>query len=109
MEKLGKWADEWLVSINKKKTEATIFSLSPKKETVNLTINGETIPQQETPTYLGVKLDKKTYLGTPYCQYGIKSYKENGNNEKAIWNKMGSKFQNSEAGLFRNSATSVSV
>ena len=59
MEKLGKWADEWLVSINKKKTEATIFSLSPKKETVNLTINGETIPQQETPTYLGVKLDKR--------------------------------------------------
>ena len=59
MEKLGKWAEEWLVTINKKKTEATIFSLSPKTETVKLTINGEQIPQQDTPTYLGVKLDKR--------------------------------------------------
>ena len=59
LEKLGKWAQEWLVTINKKKTEATIFSLSPKKETVNLTMNGEEIPQQDTPTYLGVKLDKR--------------------------------------------------
>ena len=59
MEKIGKWADEWLVTINKKKTEATVFSLSPKKEEVNLKINGESIPQQDTPTYLGVKLDKR--------------------------------------------------
>ena len=34
-------------------------SLSPNKETVNLKINQEQIPQQETPTYLGVKLDRR--------------------------------------------------
>ena len=33
-------------------------SLSPNKETVNLKINQEQNPKQETPTYLGVKLDR---------------------------------------------------
>ena len=59
MDRIANWADEWLVTINRKKTEATIFSLSPNKETVNLKIHGEIIPQQETPTYLGVKLDRR--------------------------------------------------
>ncbi|XP_076442697.1 uncharacterized protein LOC143281377 [Babylonia areolata] len=40
------------------KTEA-IFSLSRKKETFTLQNEGESIPQQNTPTYLGVKLDRR--------------------------------------------------
>ena len=53
------WAKEWLVMINRTKTEATCFSLSPKREEFILQINGQEIHQQDTPTYLGVKLDRK--------------------------------------------------
>ena len=53
------WAKEWLVMINRTKTEATCFSLSPKREEFTLQINGQEIHQQDTPTYLGVKLDRK--------------------------------------------------
>ena len=45
--------------INRTKTEATCFSLSPKREEFILQINGQEIHQQDTPTYLGVKLDRK--------------------------------------------------
>ena len=57
--KISSWADTWMVTINKTKTESTMFSLSPKKETYSLKIENEELPQQETPTYLGVKLDRK--------------------------------------------------
>ena len=62
---ISSWADKWMVTINRTKTEATIFSLSPKKETLCLKIDNEELPQQETPTYLGVKLDRKL-TWTPY-------------------------------------------
>ena len=44
------WAKEWLVIINRTKTEATYFSLSPKREEFILQINGQEIHQQDTPT-----------------------------------------------------------
>ena len=44
---------------NRTKTEATCFSLSPKREDFVLQIRGQEIHQQDTPTYLGVKLDRK--------------------------------------------------
>ena len=50
------WAKEWLVLINRTKTEATCFSLSPKREEFILQINGQEIHQQDTPR---VKLDRK--------------------------------------------------
>ena len=56
---IASWAEEWIVTINKRKTETSIFSLSPNKETVKLSIKGENLPIQETPTYLGVKLDRR--------------------------------------------------
>nr|KAG5690263.1 hypothetical protein BaRGS_018615 [Batillaria attramentaria] len=55
----SKWATDWCVTINSQKTVATCFSLSNTKETLRLTINNQQIPQQDTPTYLGTKLDKK--------------------------------------------------
>ena len=59
MNLISEWAKEWLVMINRTKTEATCFSLSPKREEFILKINGQEIHQQDTPTYLGVKLDRK--------------------------------------------------
>ena len=53
------WVDKWMVSINRTKTEATCFSLAPKKEAFTPQTKGQAIPQQENPTYLGVKLDKR--------------------------------------------------
>ena len=58
MNLISDWAKEWLVMINRTKTEATCFSLSPKREEFILQINGQKIHQQDT-TYLGVKLDRK--------------------------------------------------
>ena len=56
---ISNWAREWLVTINRTKTEATCFSLSPKREVFTLSVNNQEIPQQDNPTYLGVKLDRK--------------------------------------------------
>ena len=58
LNKIGKWAADWCVTINSSKTVATYFSLSTHKETLHLTINNQKIPQENTPTYLGIKLDK---------------------------------------------------
>ena len=59
MNHISDWAKEWLVMINRMKTEATCFSLSPKREEFIPQINGQEIHQQDTPTYLGVTLDGK--------------------------------------------------
>ena len=54
-----KWATDWRVTINSPKTEATCCSLSNTKETYKLTVTHQCLPREETPTYLGVKLDRK--------------------------------------------------
>ena len=58
LNKISQWAREWLVIINKTKTEATCFSLSTVKEKFSLKLEGTEVPQQNTPTYLGVTLDR---------------------------------------------------
>ena len=55
---ISDWATEWLVIVNRTKTEATCLSLSPTREEFILQINGQEIHQQDTPTYLGVKLER---------------------------------------------------
>ena len=52
-----KWAKDWCVITNSPKTDATCCSLSNTKETFKLTVNHQELPQEENPTYLGVKLD----------------------------------------------------
>ena len=53
------WAKRWFVLSNKTKTEAICFSLFPKREAFTLQINGQEIHQQDTPMYIGVKIDRK--------------------------------------------------
>ena len=55
----SKWARDWCVKVNCLKTVATCFSLSNTTENIKLTINNQQIPQDDAPTYLGVKLDKR--------------------------------------------------
>ena len=63
VDKVFKWSQEWLVEINKTKTESTCFSLSPEKWKETLKLDGQEIPKQATPTYLGVKMDKTLTWG----------------------------------------------
>ena len=53
------WAQSWLVKVNEKKTTFTIFSLTNQKHSVHLKLNGQTLHQEDTPTYFGVTLDRR--------------------------------------------------
>ena len=59
MDNLAKWTDQWAMSINAQKTTYTIFSMSTKPQKILLTINGQILPKDETPTYLGVTFDPR--------------------------------------------------
>nr|KAG5697688.1 hypothetical protein BaRGS_000573 [Batillaria attramentaria] len=53
------WAKDWGVVINETKTVASIFSLSTQPEQAKLQLNGKHITLDDTPTYLGVRLDRR--------------------------------------------------
>ena len=55
----SRWARDWCVKINSLKTVVTCFSLSNTNENIKLTVHNQQIPQEDAPTYLGVKLDKR--------------------------------------------------
>ena len=56
---LETWTKTWMIAINPTKTTYTIFSLSPKEVKVKLSINGQELPKEDNPTYLGVMFDKR--------------------------------------------------
>ena len=56
---INKWTLDWGLKINTGKTNITLFSLSTSKEQIKLQRKGETVPQTDTPTFLGVKLGKQ--------------------------------------------------
>ena len=56
---IGAWTNNWELTINKSKTVTTLFSLSPKKEAVKITLDDRILPQTETPSFLGVNLDTR--------------------------------------------------
>ena len=55
--RIQQWTDEWGLQISKIKTQATVFSLATLKEKITLKLGDRTLPQEETPIFLGVKLD----------------------------------------------------
>jgi len=59
MDQVETWATDWGVEVSVTKTVSTVFSLSTKPETAKLKIGESEITQEDTPTYLGVKLDKR--------------------------------------------------
>ena len=59
LDNTSKWADDWCVTINSLKTVATCFSLSNKSEKIQMKIKNRKVPLDDTPTYLGIKLDKR--------------------------------------------------
>ena len=59
LNKIGTWTNDWLVSINTSKTTYTAFSLSNKKQVAKLTLNGQRLVDEATPSYLGVIFDRR--------------------------------------------------
>ena len=49
--------DEWSLQISKIKPKATVFSLATLKEKITLKLGDRTLPQEEIPIFLRVKLD----------------------------------------------------
>ena len=56
---IGKWTLDWGLEINTSKTNSTLFSRSTSKEQIKLRLKDEIMPQTDTPTFLGVKLDTR--------------------------------------------------
>ena len=52
------WTKTWLVKVNETKTTYTVFSLSNKDHKVKLQINDYTLQAEDSPTYLGITLDR---------------------------------------------------
>ena len=59
LKKIEDWTRKWLVSLNAKKTTYTIFSLSTRAQTTTLKVGGHNLPQDNSPTYLGVTFDPR--------------------------------------------------
>ena len=57
--KVEQWTNDWGLQISEVKTQATVFSLSTSKEKVAIKLGDKALPQVETPTFLGVKLDTR--------------------------------------------------
>ena len=60
--KVEQWTNDWGLQISEVKTQATVFSLSTSKEKVAIKLGDKTLPQVETPTFLGVSLDTRPSL-----------------------------------------------
>nr|KAG5705581.1 hypothetical protein BaRGS_034779 [Batillaria attramentaria] len=56
---ISSWTEDWGLELNTSKTNATLFSLSTTNDQVNLKLQGQVLPQTNTPTFLGVKLDTR--------------------------------------------------
>ena len=105
MNLISDWANERLVMINRTKTEATCFSLSPKREEFILQINGQEIHQQDTPMYLGVKLDRKLTWSPHISTMHSKGLRKMALIKKLAINKVGSQNENPDLGLYCNCQT----
>jgi hypothetical protein len=59
LRKIETWTKKWLVTINARKTTYTIFSLATKEQSARLQVNGHVLPQDKSPTYLGITFDPR--------------------------------------------------
>ena len=57
MNKVEQWTNDRGIQISEVKTQAIVFSLSSSKEKVTIPLGDKTLPQVETATFVGVKLD----------------------------------------------------
>ena len=58
-DKLNSWTEKWCVAVNKDKSSATLFTLSPKQKAGTITLGGTPLKEDEEATYLGITFDKR--------------------------------------------------
>ena len=78
------------------KTQATVFSLSTSKEKVTIKLGDKTLPQVETPTFLGVKLDTRLSWKPHIEDMEKKGIKKLCCPEEIVWNTLGCQLQDSK-------------
>ena len=103
MNLISDWAKEWLVMVNRTKTEATCFSLSLKREEFILQINGH--PPARHPNVPRSEVRQKTDLVSPHQYHAQQRSQESGPDEEIGRIKMGSQHENPDPGLHRNCQT----
>ena len=59
LNKIAAWAEKWCVTINREKTTATLFTLSPKLQPGRLTLGDTPLKYEDKQTYLGVTFDRR--------------------------------------------------
>jgi ribonuclease HI len=61
---ISTYCELWKLKVNTQKTTYTIFSRSHKaaKRHINLHLNGEPLSKDDSPVYLGVKLDRQMHM-----------------------------------------------
>ena len=105
---INKWAQNWGLKINTCKTNSTLFSLSTSKEQIKLRLKEDIVPQTDTPTFLGVKVDlpgSTTYLEATDRENGEKLSADTSLDEEARRNYMACRPINSDQSLHSNSTT----
>ena len=59
VKRIKKWTEHWGLKLNKNKTVNSVFSLSTQKESIKVKLEEDVLPQVDTPTFLGVKLESR--------------------------------------------------
>ena len=59
VKQIQKWTEHWGLKLNKNKTVTSVFSLSTQKESIKVKLEEDVLPQVDTSTFLGVKLDSR--------------------------------------------------
>ena len=59
LNKIAAWAEKWCVTINREKTTATLFTLSPKLQPGRHTLGDTPLKYEDQQTYLGVTFDRR--------------------------------------------------
>ena len=59
IDQLTAWTEDWCVTVNKDKSSAPLFPLSPKKQARLIKIGTHTLKEEDKAIYLGVTFDKR--------------------------------------------------
>ena len=72
LEKISHWLGANKLSLNVKKSQLLVFSLSKEKPNINLTINGEALKEVKFAKYLGILIDNKLNWGEQISAVNLK-------------------------------------
>ena len=72
LEKISHWLGANKLSLNVKKSQLLVFSLSKEKPNINLTINGEALKEVQFAKYLGILIDNKLNWGEQISAVNLK-------------------------------------